>query len=163
MQIRFSPGIDIVARMWRLYKTGIGLTTGFNGSHTVTHNYSVCTLQLTTNYSHSAGLLTDWRSAQISKTNWHLQLTYIAWPAYWWVTWCLPRTRPPYCLRHPRNTSCGVYCPVPLRACPWRCSCKQMPYCLQHARHTIMYLRIYFKIIFIINHKNWKWILRLQW
>jgi hypothetical protein len=26
----------IVARMWRLYKTGIGLTTGFIGSHTVT-------------------------------------------------------------------------------------------------------------------------------
>jgi hypothetical protein len=31
--------------MWRLiYKTGIGLTTGFIGSHTVTHNYSVYTL-----------------------------------------------------------------------------------------------------------------------
>jgi hypothetical protein len=28
--------IRIVARMWRLYKTGIGLTTGFIGSHTVT-------------------------------------------------------------------------------------------------------------------------------
>jgi hypothetical protein len=26
------------------YKTGIGLTTGFIGSHTVTHNYSVYTL-----------------------------------------------------------------------------------------------------------------------
>jgi hypothetical protein len=26
----------IVARMWRLYKTGIGLTTGFTGLHTVT-------------------------------------------------------------------------------------------------------------------------------
>jgi hypothetical protein len=26
------------------YKTGIGLTTGFVGSHTVTHNYSVYTL-----------------------------------------------------------------------------------------------------------------------
>jgi hypothetical protein len=34
----------IVARMWRLYKTGIGLTNGFIGSHTVTHNYSVYTL-----------------------------------------------------------------------------------------------------------------------
>jgi hypothetical protein len=33
--------ILIVARMWRLYKTGIGLTTGFIRSHTVTHNYSV--------------------------------------------------------------------------------------------------------------------------
>jgi hypothetical protein len=31
--------------MWRLYKTGIWLTTGFIRSHTVTHNYSV---QLTT-------------------------------------------------------------------------------------------------------------------
>jgi hypothetical protein len=30
--------------MWRLYKTGIGLTTGFIGSQTVTHNYSVYTL-----------------------------------------------------------------------------------------------------------------------
>jgi hypothetical protein len=27
--------------VWRLYKTDIGLTTGFIGSHTVTHNYSV--------------------------------------------------------------------------------------------------------------------------
>jgi hypothetical protein len=35
---------DIVARMRRLYKTGIGLATGFIGSHTVTHNYSVYTL-----------------------------------------------------------------------------------------------------------------------
>jgi hypothetical protein len=32
----------IVARMWRLYKTGIGLTTGFIGSHTITQlGYSV--------------------------------------------------------------------------------------------------------------------------
>jgi hypothetical protein len=30
------------------YKTGIGLTTGFIGSHIVTHNYSVYTSQLTT-------------------------------------------------------------------------------------------------------------------
>jgi hypothetical protein len=30
--------------MRQLYKTGIGLTTGFIGSHTVTHNYSVHTL-----------------------------------------------------------------------------------------------------------------------
>jgi hypothetical protein len=30
--------------MWRLYKTGIGLKTGFIGSHTVTHSYSVYTL-----------------------------------------------------------------------------------------------------------------------
>jgi hypothetical protein len=29
------------------YKTGIGLTTGFIGSHTVTHNYSVYALHLT--------------------------------------------------------------------------------------------------------------------
>jgi hypothetical protein len=36
--------INIVACMQRLYKTGIGLTTGFIGSHTVTHNYSVYTL-----------------------------------------------------------------------------------------------------------------------
>jgi hypothetical protein len=28
---------------WRLYNAGIGLTTGFIGSHTVTHNYSVYT------------------------------------------------------------------------------------------------------------------------
>jgi hypothetical protein len=36
--------VNIVACMRRLYKTGIGLTTGFIGSHTVTHNYSVYTL-----------------------------------------------------------------------------------------------------------------------
>jgi hypothetical protein len=35
--------LHIVARMWRLYKTGIGLTTGFIGSHTVIHNCSVYT------------------------------------------------------------------------------------------------------------------------
>jgi hypothetical protein len=29
------------------YKTGIGLTTGFIRSHTVTHNYRVYTSQLT--------------------------------------------------------------------------------------------------------------------
>jgi hypothetical protein len=35
----------IVARtVATIYKTGIGLTTGFIGSHTVTHNYSVYTL-----------------------------------------------------------------------------------------------------------------------
>jgi hypothetical protein len=42
-----------------VYKTGIGLTTGFIGSHTVTHNYSVHTL--TAHYSslqHSPSLLT---------------------------------------------------------------------------------------------------------
>jgi hypothetical protein len=43
-----SRGYNNVARMWRLYKTGIGLTTGFIGSHTVTHNYSAYTLQITT-------------------------------------------------------------------------------------------------------------------
>jgi hypothetical protein len=37
--------------MWRIYKTGIGLTTGFIGSHTVTLNYSVYTLQFTVHYS----------------------------------------------------------------------------------------------------------------
>jgi hypothetical protein len=42
---------DTVARMWRLYNAGIGLTTGFIGSHTVTHNYSVYTLQLAVHYS----------------------------------------------------------------------------------------------------------------
>jgi hypothetical protein len=40
----FKIFFNIVARMWRLYKTGIGLTTGFIGSHTVTHSYSVYTL-----------------------------------------------------------------------------------------------------------------------
>jgi hypothetical protein len=45
--IRFT--ISILARMRRLYETGIGLTTGFIGSHTVTHNYSVYTL--TAHYS----------------------------------------------------------------------------------------------------------------
>jgi hypothetical protein len=42
-----------------IYKTGIGLTTGFIGSHTVTHNYSVYTL--TAHYSslqHLPSLLT---------------------------------------------------------------------------------------------------------
>jgi hypothetical protein len=30
--------------MWRLYKTGIGLTTGFSGSHTQLHTITVYTL-----------------------------------------------------------------------------------------------------------------------
>jgi hypothetical protein len=101
------------------YNAGIGLTTGFIGSHTVTHNYSVYNLQLavhydtcrvfllclhwlpvfqhrkicspatllwklllhcglstgqidsqlTTNCSHSAGILTDWLGSH-SKTDW---------------------------------------------------------------------------------------------
>jgi hypothetical protein len=39
---------NIVARMHGDdYKMGIGLTTGFIRSHTVTHNYSVYTSQLT--------------------------------------------------------------------------------------------------------------------
>jgi hypothetical protein len=43
-------GNNIVARTaWRVYNTGIGLTTGFIGSHTVTHNYSV--YALTAHYS----------------------------------------------------------------------------------------------------------------
>jgi hypothetical protein len=47
--IIFIIEIYIVARIvWQLYKTGIGLTTGFIGSHTVTHNYSVYASQLTT-------------------------------------------------------------------------------------------------------------------
>jgi hypothetical protein len=41
------------AYVWRLYKTGIGLTTGFIGSHTVTHNYSVYALQLTAVHYHT--------------------------------------------------------------------------------------------------------------
>jgi hypothetical protein len=41
----FSNFDNIVARMrGDDYKTGIGLTTGFIGSHTVTHNCSVYTL-----------------------------------------------------------------------------------------------------------------------
>jgi hypothetical protein len=39
----FKINFNIVACSWRLYKTGIGLTTGFIGSHIVTHNYSVYT------------------------------------------------------------------------------------------------------------------------
>jgi hypothetical protein len=36
----------ILSRVYEatIYKTGIGLTTGFIGSHIVTHNYSVYTL-----------------------------------------------------------------------------------------------------------------------
>jgi hypothetical protein len=39
--------IHIVTRMRRLYRTGIGLTTGFIGPNTITHNYSVYTSQRT--------------------------------------------------------------------------------------------------------------------
>jgi hypothetical protein len=37
----------IVARMWRLYETGFGLSTGFTGSQYSTLNYSAHTLQPT--------------------------------------------------------------------------------------------------------------------
>jgi hypothetical protein len=48
MKIRSMATIYIVARMrGDYYKTGIGLTTGFIGSQTVTHNYRVYTSQLT--------------------------------------------------------------------------------------------------------------------
>jgi hypothetical protein len=48
----------VACKVWRLYKTGIGLTTGFIGSHTVTHNYSVCTLQLTTVHINTCRIFT---------------------------------------------------------------------------------------------------------
>jgi hypothetical protein len=41
----------IVARMWRLYETGVGLTTGFIGSLSVTSVTVYYTLQLTTTES----------------------------------------------------------------------------------------------------------------
>jgi hypothetical protein len=44
MGLRTGRALNIVARMRRLYRRGIGLTTGFIGSRTVTHNYSVYTL-----------------------------------------------------------------------------------------------------------------------
>jgi hypothetical protein len=39
--------LNIVTRKRRIYKMGIGSTTGFIGSHTITHNYSVYTLLFT--------------------------------------------------------------------------------------------------------------------
>jgi hypothetical protein len=36
--------VNILSRVSDCYRRGIGLTTGFIGSHTVTHNYSVYTL-----------------------------------------------------------------------------------------------------------------------
>jgi hypothetical protein len=68
---------------------------------------------------------------------WLLQLAYIAWPAHCWVTWCLPRARPPYCLRHVRHI---VYVTLLLPGCHSNCR-TQMPYCLQHARHNILEIK----------------------
>jgi hypothetical protein len=52
---------DIVARMrGDYYKTGFGLTTGFIRSHTVTHNYSVYALQLTTVHYHTCRVFTPY-------------------------------------------------------------------------------------------------------
>jgi hypothetical protein len=51
--------IRIVARMCGDYiRRGIGLTTGFIWSHTVTHNYSVYALQLTTVHCHTCRVFT---------------------------------------------------------------------------------------------------------
>jgi hypothetical protein len=59
--------IDIVARMWRLYKTGIGLTTGFVGSHTVTQlGYSVLHFTTHNNWVSSVPLKTPAPTAATS-------------------------------------------------------------------------------------------------
>jgi hypothetical protein len=62
--------MHIVARMWRLYKTGIGLTTGFIGSHTVTHNFSVLHFTTHNNWVSSLPLKTPaagWRLNYIAR------------------------------------------------------------------------------------------------
>jgi hypothetical protein len=112
-----------------------GLTTGFIGSqvsYTLTTESLTIKLTLTTEsqlllslfraqdllqtqlaltgHQLTSGLLRLALCNSLDRTapgNWLLQLSYIAWPAHCWVTWCLPR--PPFCLCHPRNTSCGVY------------------------------------------------------
>jgi hypothetical protein len=53
LSLKYSPSLGLMLIYCRayaatIYKTGIGLTTGFIGSHTVTHNYSVYVLQLIT-------------------------------------------------------------------------------------------------------------------
>jgi hypothetical protein len=69
--------------MRRLYKTGIGLTTGFIGSDTITHSYSVYTSLSTVA---AATLSEDCCSARILTRNSLSKLTamlhgprYIAW------------------------------------------------------------------------------------
>jgi hypothetical protein len=100
-----------VAHMWRLYKTGIGFTTGFIRSHTVTHNYSVYTLQLTT-VDHNTRLATApqpvfhctvffWRSLH-SSANWLLSVLVTALTAGWRPSYIArehttKKTPPPHC------------------------------------------------------------------
>jgi hypothetical protein len=127
--ILFSKNhLNIVARMWRLYKTGIGLTTGFIGSHTVTHNYSVYTSQLTVLYTRgeSSHLCLHWlpdfqhrRICSASETTATASLTELreltarqeysplpnsATHLYSRGTWLR------LLLRHSRNTTRDVYC-----------------------------------------------------
>jgi hypothetical protein len=61
----------ILSRVWRLYETGFGLSTGFNGSQYSTLNYSVNTLQLTRNWVSidSLGLITD--NSSLTHNSWH--------------------------------------------------------------------------------------------
>jgi hypothetical protein len=149
----------IDARMWRLCKTGIGLTTGFIGSHTVTHNYSVYTLQLTAHYTRaeSSHLCLHWlpvfqhrRTCSPSEptgTDSLTELTVLCSVTHLYSrgTWLR------LLLHHSRNTSRHVYRAAAARASailfaashstvawlPSKC-CKQTPYCLQHARHNIL-------------------------
>jgi hypothetical protein len=82
--------------MRRLYKTDIGLTTGFIGSHTVTHNYSV--------YTPTASQFTIVLAESPYNYNWLSQLSHNS----CWVS-SGPRTscRPNWLsLRLTRNWSC---------------------------------------------------------
>jgi hypothetical protein len=119
----------------------------------------LCHLQ-PSSYNYSAGILTavtrlEYSAPNSQLTKLRLQFCYQIYIArglgrfYCWVTWCLPRARPPYCLRHPRNTSCCasccVYRAVPLRACPCRCGCKRtllLLTLLTHSEHVTIYYLI---------------------
>jgi hypothetical protein len=76
------------------------------GSHWPSTNSSIFwRLALCNSLNRTGGVLkvkvTLWPTASLSVRL--LQLAYIAWPAHCWLTWCLPRARPPFCLRHVRH------------------------------------------------------------
>jgi hypothetical protein len=88
--------IYIVARMWRQYNAGIGLTTGFIGSHAITHNYSVYTL--TAHYSslqhlpshHTVSSLVSCLPISQDLFACNSSLKTAARPEYWLVTAAAP-------------------------------------------------------------------------
>jgi hypothetical protein len=157
MESTYTPRYDTVARMWRLYKTGIGLTTGFIGLlisytqfivHTLYNSQQLSLFSSSEDFGSNSATTATTNSYGIPchhSLHWQLfsslQLTsYIAWEQ------TTKKTRPPHCclgIDHKENAS-RFHCCVVVHCCVFiRCHSngwKHMPYCLQRACHNTMSL-----------------------